>query len=228
MSQLLDAIAGVPNASEPIPGIVTGGQPTLEHLAALKRAGCKVVIDIREGMEPQPFKRPEAVVQAGLEYRHIPVGHGAVSDATFGRLVDAVRELAVLGLAKDRPTSVDPFAGPAAAIGAPKLGGEPGTRDVHLTRLESRVRLVGGDVFPIVADLVETDALAAERVLEEHRLGREHGGDFIHRAALPPAAKRIHQFAIRLGHGAQYTPNLEPSAEAYGRRERSRVAPTVP
>ena len=94
MSQLLDAIAGVPNASEPIHGIVTGGQPALEHLAALARAGCKVVIDIREAMEPQPFKRPDAVVQAGLEYRHIPVGHGPVSDATFGRLVDAVRELA--------------------------------------------------------------------------------------------------------------------------------------
>ena len=94
MSQLLDAIAGVPNASEPINGIVTGGQPTVEHLAALKRAGCKVVIDIREAMEPQPFKRPDAVVQAGLEYRHIPVGHGPVSDATFTRLVDALRELA--------------------------------------------------------------------------------------------------------------------------------------
>jgi len=38
MSQLLDAIDGVPNACEPIHGIVTGGQPTLEHLAALKRA----------------------------------------------------------------------------------------------------------------------------------------------------------------------------------------------
>jgi protein tyrosine phosphatase (PTP) superfamily phosphohydrolase (DUF442 family) len=94
MSQLLDAITGVPNASEPIPGIVTGGQPSPEHLAALKRAGCQVVIDIREAMEPQPFKRPDAVVQAGLQYRHIPVGHGPVSDATFGRLVDAVRELA--------------------------------------------------------------------------------------------------------------------------------------
>lgn len=94
MSQLLDAIAGVPNASEPIHGIVTGGQPTPEHLAALKRAGCKVVIDIRESMEPQPFKRPDAVVQAGLEYRHIPVGHGPISDATFNRLLDTVRELA--------------------------------------------------------------------------------------------------------------------------------------
>src|SRR6266566_7565411 len=94
MSHLLDAIAGVANACEPIHGIVTGGQPASEHLAALKRAGCAVVIDIREAMEPRPFKTPDAVLQAGLEYRHIPVGHGPVSDATFGRLVDAVRELA--------------------------------------------------------------------------------------------------------------------------------------
>src|SRR5207245_10445111 len=94
MSQLLDAIAGVPKACEPIDGIVTGGQPAPEHLAALKGAGCEVVIDIREAMEPRPFKTPDAVVQAGLEYRNVPVGHGAVSDATFGRLIDAVRELA--------------------------------------------------------------------------------------------------------------------------------------
>jgi protein tyrosine phosphatase (PTP) superfamily phosphohydrolase (DUF442 family) len=94
MSQLLDAITGVANACEPIPGIVTGGQPAAEHLAALKRAGCAVVIDIREPMEPQPFRTPEAVAAAGLEYRSIPVGHGAVSGATFGRLVDTVRELA--------------------------------------------------------------------------------------------------------------------------------------
>src|SRR5437016_9203179 len=94
MSHLLDAIAGVPIACEPIPWIVTEAQPASEHLAALKRAGCAVVIDIREAMEPRPFKTPDAVVQAGLEYRNIPVGHGAVSDATFGRLVDVVRELA--------------------------------------------------------------------------------------------------------------------------------------
>src|SRR2546429_1705824 len=94
MSHLLDAISGVPNACEPIHGIVTGGQPAPEHLAALKRAGCAVVIDLREAREPRPFKTPAAVVQAGLEYRSIPVGHGAVSDATFARLVDAVRELA--------------------------------------------------------------------------------------------------------------------------------------
>jgi protein tyrosine phosphatase (PTP) superfamily phosphohydrolase (DUF442 family) len=93
MSQLLDAIDGVPNACEPLPGIVTGGQPTLDHLAALKRAGCDVVIDLREPMEPQPY-RPAAVTKAGLEYRNIPVGHGTVTDATFGQLLDAMRELA--------------------------------------------------------------------------------------------------------------------------------------
>src|SRR5256712_13415690 len=92
MSQLLDAIAGVPNACEPIHGIVTGGQPAPEHLAALQRAGCAVVIDLREAMEPRPFKTPDAVVQAGLEYRDIPVGHCAVSDATFGPLADPVGE----------------------------------------------------------------------------------------------------------------------------------------
>jgi len=35
------------------------------------------VIDIREAMEPRPFKTPDAVIQAGLEYRNVPVGHGA-------------------------------------------------------------------------------------------------------------------------------------------------------
>src|SRR5258708_27597370 len=94
MSQLLDAIAGVPNAAEPIAGIVTGGRPSPEHLAALKRAGCKVVIDLREPMEPQPFRTPEGVVQAGLEYKSIPVGHGSIADATFGSLLAAMRELA--------------------------------------------------------------------------------------------------------------------------------------
>src|ERR1051325_528871 len=94
MSQLLDAIAGVPNACEPIPGIVTGGQPASEHLAALKRAGCAVVIDIREAMEPRPFRTPDAVVAAGLEYRSTPVGHGAASAAPLTSFVAAVRELA--------------------------------------------------------------------------------------------------------------------------------------
>ena len=93
MSQLLDAAAGVANACEPIPGVVTGGQPTLAHLTALKRAGCEVILDIREPMEPQPF-RAAAVAAAGLEYINIPVSHGPLDDATFDRVRRTVRELA--------------------------------------------------------------------------------------------------------------------------------------
>ncbi len=94
MSQLLDAVAGVTNACEPLPGLITGGQPTTAHLAALKRAGCEVVLDIRDPMEPQPFKTPAAVRSAGLEYINIPVSHAAHDDRTLEQVRRAVRDLA--------------------------------------------------------------------------------------------------------------------------------------
>jgi protein tyrosine phosphatase (PTP) superfamily phosphohydrolase (DUF442 family) len=94
MSQLLDAAIGVPNAHEPIPGIVTGGQPTLEQVATMKRAGCEVLLDIREPMEPRPYRTPDAVVAAGLQYINIPVSHGPLSDKTFDQVRATVRQLA--------------------------------------------------------------------------------------------------------------------------------------
>ncbi len=93
MSQLLDAIAGVVNACEPLPGIVTGGQPSAEHLAALKRAGCDVVLDLREPMEPRPYRTPDTVRAAGLEYVNIPFGQGEISDTTFEAALRTVRQL---------------------------------------------------------------------------------------------------------------------------------------
>lgn len=93
MSQLLDAIAGVPNACEPIPGLVTGGQPGPQHIAALQRAGCELVLDIRDPMEPRPLDEPAAVRRAGMEYVNIPVSHAALSDETLGRVRDTVANL---------------------------------------------------------------------------------------------------------------------------------------
>jgi len=94
MSQLLEAATGIPNACEPIPGIVTGGQPTAEQLAALKRGGCEVILDVREAMEPRPYRPRDAVVAAGLEYINIPVSHGPLADETFDRVRQTVRALA--------------------------------------------------------------------------------------------------------------------------------------
>jgi len=91
MSQLLDAIRGLPNAAEPLPGLVTGGQPGTPHLTALKAAGCEVVLDIREPMEPRPIRVPDAVRAAGLEYINISFGHSGIDDATFTKVRDTVK-----------------------------------------------------------------------------------------------------------------------------------------
>jgi protein tyrosine phosphatase (PTP) superfamily phosphohydrolase (DUF442 family) len=93
MSQLLDAIAGVTNGSEPLPGVVTGGQPQASHLTTLKAAGCQVVLDIRDPMEPQPFG-PEAVRALGMEYLNVPVSGSTHTDDTLARIRAAVQSFA--------------------------------------------------------------------------------------------------------------------------------------
>src|SRR2546426_996086 len=178
MSQLLDAIAGVPNACEPIHGIVTGGQPAPEDLAALKRAGCAVVIDLREAMEPRPFKTPDAVVQAGLEDPNIPVGHGAVSDATFRRLLDAVRELA-----RKRPAFVHCSSG--NRVGArllPYFMVEEGLAQGDAAAPALRARLGGGGGGGAGLG-------GAGGVMKKRAGGGEGGGNPSQGAALPGGTK---------------------------------------
>jgi uncharacterized protein (TIGR01244 family) len=94
MTTLLAAIHGIPNASEPLPGWVTGGQPSAEQVAALKAAGCEVVVDNRDPMEPRPFDEPAAVRAAGMEYVNIPIVHGAVTADTMKQMHAAARRLA--------------------------------------------------------------------------------------------------------------------------------------
>jgi len=94
MTALLAAVAGLPNASEPIPGWVTGGQPSAEQIAALKAAGCQVILDNRDAMEPRPFDEPRAVHAAGMEYINVPITHGAVTVDTMKQMHEAVRRLA--------------------------------------------------------------------------------------------------------------------------------------
>jgi len=93
MSQLLDAAAGVSNPCEPFPGLVTGGQPGADQLTALKAAGCEVVLDLRDPMEPRPIRVPDAIHAAGLEYINIPVGQSGVDDATFAKVRATVQGL---------------------------------------------------------------------------------------------------------------------------------------
>jgi protein tyrosine phosphatase (PTP) superfamily phosphohydrolase (DUF442 family) len=93
-SSLLAAAHGLPNAAEPVPGWVTGGQPSAAQVAALHVAGCQVVLDNRDPMEPRTFDEPAAVRAAGMEYVSIPIVHGAATVDTMQLMHAAVKKLA--------------------------------------------------------------------------------------------------------------------------------------
>ena len=91
MSALLDALAGVPNASQPLPELLTSGQPGPQHLEALKAAGVAVILDIRDPMEPRPFDEGELVRKLGMEYVNVSVRQGALDDATMEAVLATLR-----------------------------------------------------------------------------------------------------------------------------------------
>jgi protein tyrosine phosphatase (PTP) superfamily phosphohydrolase (DUF442 family) len=92
MATLLEALAGVPNPSQPLPQLLTAGQPSPRHFAALRAAGLEVVLDIRDRMEPRPFDEPDVVRAAGLDYVNVPVAHGCLTDELMERVLAVVRD----------------------------------------------------------------------------------------------------------------------------------------
>lgn len=91
---LLDSIAGAPNAGQPLPWMVTCGQPGDGQLEAARQEGLAAVIDLRDPMEARPFDEPATLERLGIAYRNIPVNSGALDDATLERVLTAVREFA--------------------------------------------------------------------------------------------------------------------------------------
>ncbi|HXO86624.1 MAG TPA: sulfur transferase domain-containing protein [Gemmatimonadales bacterium] len=92
-STLLSAVAGLPNAAEPVPGWITGGQPTELQFKAFKAAGGEVVLDNRDPMEPRPFDEPATARASGLEYHTLPIVHGAVTQDTMKSMHEMLRRL---------------------------------------------------------------------------------------------------------------------------------------
>jgi len=93
VSALLAALNGLPNAAEPVPGWITGGQPSEQQLEAFKSAGGEVVIDNRDPMEPHGFDEPAAARKLGLEYISLPIVHGAVTTDTMKQMYAALKKL---------------------------------------------------------------------------------------------------------------------------------------
>jgi protein tyrosine phosphatase (PTP) superfamily phosphohydrolase (DUF442 family) len=89
---LLEAAAGILNASQPLPWLLVAGQPTAEQFAALRDGGLKTVIDLREDMETRSFEEPDVVRALGMTYQNTPVISGALDDATMDRVLAALRD----------------------------------------------------------------------------------------------------------------------------------------
>jgi len=91
MTDLLSALRGVVNASQPLPKLATSGQPGPANLEALKAAGTEVILDIRDPMEPRPLDEPAAVRRLGMEYVNVPVLQGALDDEMMDRTLAEIR-----------------------------------------------------------------------------------------------------------------------------------------
>jgi protein tyrosine phosphatase (PTP) superfamily phosphohydrolase (DUF442 family) len=92
MSSPVQALNGVPNACQLLPGVVTGGQPSGAHLAAFVNAGGRVVLDLRDAMEPRPLDEPATVASLGMEYVNVPIGPHSLTDATLDRVREVLRQ----------------------------------------------------------------------------------------------------------------------------------------
>ncbi|HET9066483.1 MAG TPA: hypothetical protein VFN22_11750 [Gemmatimonadales bacterium] len=88
---LLDAIAEAPNASQPLPWLITCGQPSADQLTRARDAGVTLVVDLRDPMEARPFDEPETLEALGVTYLNVPVNSGALDDASLEQILEAIR-----------------------------------------------------------------------------------------------------------------------------------------
>jgi protein tyrosine phosphatase (PTP) superfamily phosphohydrolase (DUF442 family) len=91
MTNVLNAVSGVPNACQVLPSLITGGQPSAAQLRALKEAGGDIVLDVRDPMESRPVDEAAMVRELGMEYVNIPVRAGSLDDSTMDRILGVLR-----------------------------------------------------------------------------------------------------------------------------------------
>jgi uncharacterized protein (TIGR01244 family) len=77
----------------PMEGVLTGGQPTDEQLAALRDAGYKTVINLREPNERGTRGEAETVAELGMTYVSLPVkGAAGLTEENAAALAAALEQ----------------------------------------------------------------------------------------------------------------------------------------
>ncbi len=92
-AELVSALpADLPYAMEPLPGVVTSGQPLERDFAALRRAGIRTIVDLRFPFEPRGYDEARAVRAAGLEYVNLPFLRNALGPAEIDSFRAVMRQ----------------------------------------------------------------------------------------------------------------------------------------
>lgn len=82
------------NARTPLDGVLTGGQPTEEQLAALAKAGYRTLVNLRtEGENPVSDREAALAEEVGMRYLHIPVaGARGLTEENARRLSEVLED----------------------------------------------------------------------------------------------------------------------------------------
>ncbi len=135
----------IPNARRPWPGVLVGGQPTVEQFEAAARAGYRTVVNLRGPGEQGAWDEVPKAAELGLRYEIIPIAD------TDGLSADNARKLAEI---VDDPEALPAMVhcasgnrvGALFALKALHVDGENAEkalaigREAGLTRLEEAVK----------------------------------------------------------------------------------------
>lgn len=91
MTDYFQAARGVPNACQPLPNLITGGQPDRGDIQALAAAGVKVILDIRSPSEWRWMDEAEQARALGFTYYNIPVGPTPLNDELLASILRVLR-----------------------------------------------------------------------------------------------------------------------------------------
>jgi protein tyrosine phosphatase (PTP) superfamily phosphohydrolase (DUF442 family) len=84
----------IPNVSQPLPGVMTAGQPRADDFALVAAAGYTTVLDVCAPEEARGFDEPATVAAAGLDYIVVPVRSYTPDDSVFDTVRAVLRDSA--------------------------------------------------------------------------------------------------------------------------------------
>ncbi len=86
-------VINILNAKNPLPNVLTGGQPTPEQLEQAQAAGYKTIINLRAANEEGTWDEASKATELGMHYINIPIaGKSDISKENADALMSAIQK----------------------------------------------------------------------------------------------------------------------------------------